>query len=189
MVRAPALQAGGPRFEPATAHHLTPSSSTSPRFPWPPRTASLCPNCAEIPVRRFGCARIPAVLVSAAIHLRQCLPHHVALRVAVTLEYGRIPLPQHLRNKVIGNATGAEPRCEGVAQLVEREGRHGCTLQSRRPDLLERRDVRLAGLPAPGVGNRYSFPGVASICSWSARQARSEIGTSPTPSGVLESGT
>jgi hypothetical protein len=29
------LQAGGPRFEPATAHHLNPAFSTLADFPWP----------------------------------------------------------------------------------------------------------------------------------------------------------
>ncbi len=57
---------------------------------------------------------MPAVLVRLAIELGQGFPHPIEFGLAVTLEDGRVSLPEHLRDEVIGDAAGAESRRERV---------------------------------------------------------------------------
>ena len=57
------------------------------------------------------------MLVRLPIELGERFPHHVELRLAVTLEHLRITLSEHLRHEMIRQAPGAEPGRKGVAQL------------------------------------------------------------------------
>ncbi len=118
LVRASALQAEGPRFEPATAHHAIRFASTVPAFSWPPQLLFLHQNCSKIRLI------------------------HAERRLAVTLKNARILLPQHLNDEMVGGTTRAQPGCERVAQLVQREIGHTSALQRFSPNVLQIGNVR-----------------------------------------------
>jgi len=50
------------------------------------------------------------VFISSPVQLGQRLSHLVQLFSAVPLENCRVSLPEHLCNKMVGNATAAKPR-------------------------------------------------------------------------------
>ena len=109
----------------------------------------MCAENGSVDVRCAG----NSALVGVTVELRECFPHHAKLRLAVELEYLRVALPQHLRHHVIGDAARAQPGREGMPAFFRVIAQTFRTLV--RYSLLA---VRL------GLGNRYSHPGVSSIC-------------------------
>ena len=65
------------------------------------------------------------MLVRLPVELGQRFPHHVELRLAVTLEHLRIALPQHLRHEMTRHAPGAEPRRKRVARYCQVQWERG----------------------------------------------------------------
>ena len=61
------------------------------------------------------CTKTPFVFVSSTIQPVERFSHHIQLRLAVPLEHSSIALAKHLRDKVVGHATCAEPGGERVA--------------------------------------------------------------------------
>ena len=92
------------------------------------------------------------MLRRSAVELGQRLPHHLELRLAVALKHRRIALPQELRDEVVGDTSGAEPRGERVPQLVQRK-----VLDPGLPQSRGFTDVGLLD------GKRYSDPSLSRI--------------------------
>ncbi|MGA2073574.1 MAG: hypothetical protein ABSH52_08715 [Terriglobia bacterium] len=57
------------------------------------------------------------MFVRLSVKLDQGFAHHHELCLAVTFEYTRVPLPEHLRDEMIGNPSRAEPCGKGVVVM------------------------------------------------------------------------
>lgn len=76
--------------------------------------------------------------MSVPVQLEQCLPFHLQLHLRILFENLRVPLPQELRNKFVGNSASAQPRGIGRSQIVDPKVWHSSATQRGAPGGLER---------------------------------------------------
>src|SRR5439155_10197757 len=93
-------------------------------FPAPVRsiTASISssvPKLFQNVLVQLRCSKNLLVFIGIAVELRERLPHHLQLRLAVEFQQGRIALTEHLGDDTVSDATRAQPRGERMTQLIE----------------------------------------------------------------------
>jgi hypothetical protein len=119
--RAPALQAGGHRFDPGHVHHFFSDRKELSRF----ISGSTCArlrllhrNCAQW--KREQISRFHwCDLIRLTVQLGQSFAFHLQFHLRILLKDLRVALTKHLGNPLISYSSGTEPCCIRGPEIVE----------------------------------------------------------------------